>query len=365
MRFLHTADLHLDAAMDSGLPPEKARERRSELLLAFAEMIRFAKENGVDAVLLAGDLFDTAQISARTRQFVADTVASSPELEFYYVRGNHDRSDLFSCFEGALPANLHRFGSQEWTSYRQGDVVITGRDLDGSCADPAAELALREEDFNIVLLHGQISEGRKPQPEQILLKSYRGRCVDYLALGHIHSFRCESLGSRSRERGIWCYPGCPAGRGFDECGQKGFVLLDTEKTPLSPQFVPLAGRVLWDPAVDCTDLTGTADLEERVLRAVEGISERDLLKVRLSGAIAPEIVPDRAYLTRLLQSRFYFAKVVDETTLLLRPQDYRDDVSLKGEFIRLVLADKKLSDEERERIIACGLRTLAGEDPLP
>jgi DNA repair exonuclease SbcCD nuclease subunit len=220
------------------------------------------------------------------------------------------------------------------------------------------------ETYNIVMLHGEISESSAVlggEDEIIPLGALRGKNADYLALGHEHAFRHKKLDVR----GTWCYPGCPAGRGFDECGQKGFVLLDTEKTPLSPQFVPLAGRVLWDPAVDCTDLTGTADLEERVLRAVEGISERDLLKVRLSGAIAPEIVPDRAYLTRLLQSRFYFAKVVDETTLLLRPQDYRDDVSLKGEFIRLVLADKKLSDEERERIIACGLRTLAGEDPLP
>lgn len=61
----------------------------------------------------------------------------------------------------------------------------------------------------------------------------RGRGIDYLALGHVHSFRQEKLD----EQGIWCYSGCLEGRGFDECGTKGYVMLETVAQHLVPTFV--------------------------------------------------------------------------------------------------------------------------------
>ena len=55
--------------------------------------------------------------------------------------------------------------------------------------------------------------------------------IDYLALGHIHSYKCHKLD----KRGVYCYSGCLEGRGFDECGDKGFVLLETEEDRLEWQ----------------------------------------------------------------------------------------------------------------------------------
>ena len=48
--------------------------------------------------------------------------------------------------------------------------------------------------------------------------------------------------------------------------------------------------------------------------------------------------------------RFYFAKLVDRTRLEIRPQDYIHDVSLKGEFVRRVMASS-LTEAEKEEII--------------
>ena len=39
MKLIHCADLHLGSRMESGLPPEKARERRMELLHTFVNMV--------------------------------------------------------------------------------------------------------------------------------------------------------------------------------------------------------------------------------------------------------------------------------------------------------------------------------------
>jgi hypothetical protein len=47
--------------------------------------------------------------------------------------------------------------------------------------------------------------------------------------------------------------------------------------------------------------------------------------------------------------------------LEIRPEDYSHDISLKGEFVRRVMASD-LSVEEKEEILACGIRALSGEE---
>ena len=103
------------------------------------------------------------------------------------------------------------------------------------------------------------------------------------------------------------------------------------------------------------------DLEERVVAAVEGIPSSALVKLILTGACPAEQSKDVDYLLSILEERFYFAKIYDETRLLIRPEDYRNDISLKGEFVRRVLASD-LSEIEKERVLACGFRALCGEE---
>ena len=82
--------------MESGLPPAKAQERRMELLHTFVNMVERASSEGVEAMLLCGDLFDTEQVSVRTKSVVRNTIEAHPEIMFYYLRGNHDRMERTS-----------------------------------------------------------------------------------------------------------------------------------------------------------------------------------------------------------------------------------------------------------------------------
>lgn len=59
VKLLHAADLHLDSAF-SALPPEKAAQRRAEQRLVLERLT--ALSEGCAAVLLAGDLFDSARV---------------------------------------------------------------------------------------------------------------------------------------------------------------------------------------------------------------------------------------------------------------------------------------------------------------
>ena len=62
-----------------------------------------------------------------------------------------------------------------------------------------------------------------------------------------------------------------------------------------------------------------------------------------------------------LQGSFFFVKVKDESHLALDADAYRNDVSLKGEFIRQVLASE-LTDADKAAVIRAGLQALSGEE---
>ncbi len=352
MKLIHCADLHLDSPMESNLSAEQAKERKNEILGTFARMVRLANESGVAAILISGDLFDSRHITKRTERYVLDLIRRHPDLYFFYLAGNHDRgSALEELDDEQKPQNLLLFG-ENWQSYDFGEVVITG----SSAPDPDM-LALSENSLNIVMLHGQEASEGADRRDVIRFSRLRDKHIDYLAMGHLHSYRTAALDDRCTV----CYSGCLEGRGFDECGQKGFVLLEIEAGKIRHRFVPMAHRELHTVTCDVTDADGRMELEERVNAAVEGISSSSLVKVVLTGECPAEQSRDTEYLLSMLSSKFYFAKLYDQTRLRIRAQDYANDISLKGEFVRRVMASD-LTDEEKERVLACGLRALRGEE---
>ena len=354
MKLIHCSDVHLDSKMESNLTAAQARERSAEICATFARMVQYAAENQVDAVLIAGDLFDTRRVSARTADFVLDTIRNSKHVDFLYLRGNHDESrDVFAGRK--LPANFKTFGSS-WTSYRYDDVVITGLELDRENWETMYDsMELNPEDINIVMLHGQ--ESSSPGEEQIALPLLKKKNIHYLALGHIHSFRLEKLDMD----GIWCYCGCLEGRGFDECGEKGFVLLDAADRRVQAEFVPFAQRTLEEVTVDITGLVTVSQIQNAMEQASAGISSDSLVKFTFIGEYTQETQKDLRFLKKMFENNFWFVKIKDESRLMIDKAGYEHDISLKGEFIRMVMASDR-SDEEKEQIILCGIRALSGEE---
>ena len=360
MKLIHCADLHLDSRMTANLPPEKARVRRQEILHTFERMVEYAAKEDVSAILIAGDLFDTKTILAGTKNVVLSSIANHPEIRFYYLRGNHDRDNFLTGLE-KIPDNLKLF-KDTWTTYEEGRVTITGVELE--TADPAAvyaSLVLPSDRYNIVMLHGQETEsGSKDRAEIIQLRALRNKEIDYLALGHIHAFKEEKLDAR----GTYCYPGCLEGRGFDECGTHGFVLIDVPDAGEAVRtFVPFAYRTLHELSVDVTGCLTSFEIGRKIDEKIEAekIPEKDLLKIVLTGQTDVSCEKNLDYLESRL-NRFYFVKVTDGTELVVRFEDYANDPSLKGEFFRTVMADENFSEDEKLQILRYGFKALAGED---
>ena len=52
MKIIHCADIHLDSKMSANLTKEKARERKTELLTTFQNMVTYGAEQGVAAIII-------------------------------------------------------------------------------------------------------------------------------------------------------------------------------------------------------------------------------------------------------------------------------------------------------------------------
>lgn len=364
MRILHTADVHLDSPMTANLSEDKARERRAELLTCFSDMVKWADENGAEVFLIAGDLFDSGTVKKTPANAVAGIISKYPGIKFFYLRGNHDRKDVFSETKD-MPGNFYTF-SDEWTTYRLGEgVALTGIELLGRTSrDVSSQLALDASDINIVTMHGTLSTKRAAkEKEEILIKDLKNKSIDYLALGHIHSFKDDRLD----ERGWAVYSGCPAGRGFEESetGEKGFAVIDIdEKTrDITYRFVGLPGRRIYRPAVD---VTGCDDSQEAYYRIREALGDRfdksSMLEVQMTGEISVEGEMDTVYIEKLMEDEYFCFKIKDLTKPYIDYSEYEMDKTLKGEFIRTVKGAPELSDEDRAEIIKIGIAAFRGEE---
>lgn len=354
MKLIHCADIHLDSRMQTHMPERQASARNAEITKTFLRLTEYAKENGIRAVLIAGDLFDTQRTSRNTVSMVLHAISVTPEVDYLYLRGNHDEA-LSALADQDLPKNLKLF-SDQWQSFCYDDVCIHGIEITARNADIFyGDIPLQADRKNIVMLHGQVST--QCGPDMINLTKLRGRNIQYLALGHLHAFQTEFL----HDGCVYCYPGCLEGRGFDECGPKGFALLDTDARQIVPSFVPFSKRALHRVEVDITGCATNSAAYEVLKQKVAGISHDDMVECVLTGHYTVDANLSASYLQNLVAQDFYFAKIKNTSTLAIDPADYKNDISLKGEFIRLVLASGQ-TEEEKSAIIRTGLQALSEED---
>jgi DNA repair protein SbcD/Mre11 len=93
VKFLHTADWHVGKVL-------KGRDRLDEQRAVLAEIAEIAEQNQVDAVLVAGDVYDTGAPSAPAQKLVIQTLLRLRRAgaEVIVIAGNHDHGGTFEAY---------------------------------------------------------------------------------------------------------------------------------------------------------------------------------------------------------------------------------------------------------------------------
>lgn len=344
MKIIHCADLHLASKIDK--KSEKvSEERKSAVRATFSRMVEFAKENDVKVILLSGDVFDSNKPTKKDKDFFYSTVKSTPEIDFLYLKGNHDQYEVTD----EEIKNLKTF-TDKWTSYDYGNITFTGMEMTkDNCERYYQTLSLDKDKINIVMLHGQVSN--TIGYEQIKISKLANKYIDYLALGHIHSYSDGVIDQRGR----YAYSGCIEGRGFDEVGPKGFVLLEvTDKVEYN--FFEFASRRIIEIDVNISGATSIPEVIRKVKETL-GSDTKNIYRVNLVGEVSYNIViTDNDILSYF--NNYYYIDIKNKVRSAIDISQYQNELSLRGEFIRKVSEDSSLNQKEKDEIISLGLRLL-------
>lgn len=354
MKIIHCADLHLNSKMETHFDLAKSVSRKKEILNTFVRMVDFANKNNVEVVIFAGDVFDSSKITKETMDTFFKAIEKNPAITFLYLSGNHDEKVVLG---DNIPQNL-KFFNDYWTKFVFNNVVITGIELTKkNYIVASSDLDLDENNVNIVVLHGQTTNTNPSTQNDINIKEYKNKNIDYMALGHIHEYRLETLDNR----GVFCYSGTLEGRGFDETGEKGFSLIEINGNKLTSKFISFATRVIQIIKVDITNVENQFELQNLVEKTVKNVNKENIIRVELTGSIAPTFNKSLSVIEKILSKEFYYVEISDKHLKIKLENLDTSSVSLIGEFTKLVLSSD-LDEKQKEYIISLGFKALNGED---
>lgn len=349
MKIIHCADIHLASKMETNLSKEKAKERKDEIFDSFIRMIEYASNHNINHIIIAGDLFDDKKVSNTVIKRLLQIITRANQITFYYLEGNHDVNVLDDV---TLPFNL-KVMKQDFSKYYIDNICIAGTSIN----NPAV-VNFDNAFFNILVLHGNVTKYNSANPENIYFQDYSEKNVNYFALGHIHKNEVIKISENS----VAAYSGCLEGRGFDELGEKGFYVLDISDKLDDINFVSIAKRKLYEIVIDITNCVIDAD----ILAAIEGklnqYSKDDLFKVVLVGNHSIDLEKNIDKLDRILNTKYYFLKIVDKSKIAISYKDYENDISLLGEFVRTVLNNTELDEFDKNKILEYGIKALSNDE---
>ena len=265
IKILHSGDWHLDSPLQ-GRTAAQAEILRRELLKIPGKIAEVCREEGCDLVLLSGDLFDGAY-TPNTYKTVYDALEKMG-VPVFISPGNHDYISPDSPYEKELwPENVHIFKDQQisWVDMENLKLRVYGAGFQ-SMDCPSLLEDFQAEGFAVGVFHGdptQVNSPYNPVSKGQVAKSG----LRYLALGHVH-----------KDDGFWAgdtlcaWPGCPMGRGWDEGGEKGVLIVSLDKE-IQVRFAPLDGPKFFDLTLEGTDPAA-------VLPAV---ANEDFYRVTLTG----------------------------------------------------------------------------------
>ena len=260
MKFIHTADIHLDSPLHrleayEGAPVEEIRQASRR---AFENLIDLALGESVHFVLIAGDLFDGDWKDYNTGLYFIRQVRRlyDANIQVFIVSGNHDAAGQVNKTL-PYPEHTHVFSHRkpETITIDVLKVAVHGQSFPNSAVTD--NLAARYPEpvtgyFYIGLLHSSLT-GREGHENYApcSVEDLQNRGYDYWALGHVH--RSEVV----TEDPPIVFPGCIQGRHIRETGIKGCVLVTVEEG-LPPLLEERSLDVIrWEEVV--VDLTNVGD----------------------------------------------------------------------------------------------------------
>ena len=274
MKFIHTADIHLDSPL-SGLAAYKdapADLLRTVTRDAFTRLVDEAIEEAVDFMVIAGDLYDGSWKDYNTGHFFCREMGRlyKAGIPVYLLLGNHD-ADSEMTKKLTLPPNVHQFDTRKANTFRIEEMKVA---LHGRSYKEAATVENLATSYpapiagwlNIGVLHTAL-EGYAAHANYApcSLEDLTAKGYDYWALGHVHEHAIL-------QKEPWVvFPGNLQGRHIRETGARGAMLITADESGIHSVERLLVDVLRWH-VVD-VDASEANTLEEVVRLVGQGFEQ--------------------------------------------------------------------------------------------
>ncbi len=287
--FLHVADVHLDSPLYKlqRVDPKLAEQLYAASRSSFETVINEAIRHKVNAVVIAGDLFDRDVKDVGSRLWVESQFQrlTRVDIPVVLIRGNHDWQ--LGKNASQWPDGVHELGSEhaETILLESAGLAIHGQSFgartenrDLTLEYPGAAAGM----FNVGVLHTSLAGTQNHDTyAPTTIETLESKGYDYWALGHIHARSDQSLSQK-------CYVGYSGntqGRHIREPGAKGCQLVQIADGQLSNiEFLP-SDMLRWQEIeLDLSTLSSVVEIEDLVEQNANELlatSEGRSLAVRL------------------------------------------------------------------------------------
>ena len=376
--------------MEFALNRLRSRQRKAEVLQSFLRIVEYCRDEEVDILLIAGDLFDSENVEEAVIQQIKAAFSTIPATDVYIAPGNHDPYTITSPYrQSGWSGNVTIFGSTPRViENREKGCRIWGCGFESCYVTDRLLMGVRlpkDELINIGILHGQlVGKSGKSEYNAITDEDIEKSGIDYLALGHVHrQTKVNRIGDT-----LYAYSGTIEGQGFDEDGIKGFYTGELSKLLLGrheliTEYVSTSRRRYYHVDVDVSGATDRAEVVDRICRAAQSVTEDDaftvllsenrvednLYKITLTGDIGEDAAVSVEELSAQLSGKFFYIKLRDNTRLLLDYEELAKENSLKGMYTARMLdgirAQEQAGNEKGaglyRKALELGIRAFDGE----
>ena len=273
-RFIHCSDLHIDSPFRgfSAIHPEWAERLRNAPLQSFLNIVDLAVREQVDAVIIAGDVFDgeDKSLQAQFKFRRGLQTLSEHHIPSFIAHGNHDPLNTWSTTL-KWPEGVTVFpgsGVHSFSVMKEGQALAHIYGISFPERDVFDNLALlfeRKQDsgFAVAVLHANVGSHPDHDPyAPCAVDDLVNRGMDYWALGHIHA---RTVVRENHPAIVYC--GNSQGRHFRETGPRGCCLVTLqEDAPSDVRFVATDAIRFMESAVDLSSSTTMDAVVEEIVR---------------------------------------------------------------------------------------------------
>ena len=338
MKFIHTADLHLDAPLTG--TAFRSAVRRS-MLQVLEQIIEYAHTHSIPHVVIAGDLFDSPTPSAVMLGTVREMMERASE-QFWIAPGNHDRWVQDRYLGITWPENVHVFGKEIQCVTTPEGVFVGAGFYEGMSEHPLRQLSLSEP-MSVGVFHGSL--GDTTPAYRIDESALRQSGLGYVALGHIHKAADPTYVGGT----LVATCGSPLSHGFDEPGQRSFLVVEMSAGGITWNRVATDSVRFYEEEICLEENLSSADILGKLMVSAAKYKEKDIFRFRLTGKTA-------CALPTALEEYPALAEIIDETTLPLSVGKLAQEQSLRGYFVSGMLEKMAAADEAERAKYEAALR---------